>query len=263
LHNHDPTRCIAKWAVELRALHIDFTPQKAIKSQVLADFMVEWMEIQQLALTSKLEHWTMYFDGSLKLGGAGAGVLPVSPSGEHLKYVLQILWPATNNEAKYKALLHGLCLTTSLGIKRLLVYDDSSMVINQVNEDWDYTKETMDAYCAEVHKLDKHFHGLEFHHVVRDVNFAADVIAKLGSNLAKVPGRVFVQELTKPSIKVKAAHLVDTTMPNRQLIVIVPDWTQVFIDYIKHCKPPKDKVQAKQVIRRSRNYVLVGNKSYR
>lgn len=84
---------------------------------------------------SKPEHWQMYFDGSLKLGGVGAGVLPVSPSREHLKYVLQILWPATNNEAEYEALLHGLRLAASLGINRLLVYGNSSVVINQVNKD--------------------------------------------------------------------------------------------------------------------------------
>jgi hypothetical protein len=30
----------------------------------------------------------MYFDGSLKLGGVGAGVLFISPEGKYLKYVL-------------------------------------------------------------------------------------------------------------------------------------------------------------------------------
>jgi hypothetical protein len=33
----------------------------------------------------------MYFDGSLKLDGGDAGVLFISPRGEQLKYVLQIL----------------------------------------------------------------------------------------------------------------------------------------------------------------------------
>ena len=47
----------------------------------------------------------MYFDGSLKLGRAGAGVLLISPEGKQLKYVLQILWQATNNEAEYEALI--------------------------------------------------------------------------------------------------------------------------------------------------------------
>ena len=50
----------------------------------------------------------MYFDGSLRLGGAGGGVLFISLDGKQLKYVLQILWPATNNEAEYEALLHDL-----------------------------------------------------------------------------------------------------------------------------------------------------------
>jgi ribonuclease HI len=92
----------------------------------------------------------MYFDGSLKLGGVGAGVLFISPEGKQLKYVLQILWQATNNEAEYEALIHGLRIMTFLGIKRLLVYDDSVVVINQVNKDWDCTKNNMDAYYAEV-----------------------------------------------------------------------------------------------------------------
>ena len=126
----------------------------------------------------------MYFDGSLKLGGASIGVLFISPDGKQLKYVLQTLWPATNNEAEYEALLHGLRVAVSLGIKRLLTYGDSSVVINQVNKDWDCTKETMDAYCAEVRKLEKHFQGLEILHVMRDRNVVADALAKLGSNRA-------------------------------------------------------------------------------
>jgi hypothetical protein len=32
----------------------------------------------------------MYFDGSLKLEGAGAGVLLIFPKGKQLKYVLHI-----------------------------------------------------------------------------------------------------------------------------------------------------------------------------
>jgi ribonuclease HI len=64
----------------------------------------------------------MYFDGSLKLEGAGARVLLISSKGEQLKYVLQIFWKVSNNEAEYEALLHGLRLAISLGIKRLLVY---------------------------------------------------------------------------------------------------------------------------------------------
>ena len=56
LHNRDATGRISKWAVELGALNIDFTPRKAIKSQALADFVVEWTEIQQPMSNTILDH---------------------------------------------------------------------------------------------------------------------------------------------------------------------------------------------------------------
>jgi hypothetical protein len=52
--------------------------------------MAEWQENQLPTPTERPGHWVMYFDGSLKLEGAGAGVLLISPKGEQLKYVLQI-----------------------------------------------------------------------------------------------------------------------------------------------------------------------------
>jgi hypothetical protein len=117
LHNQDATGRISKWAVELGALSINFKPRTAIKSQALVNFMAEWRENQVPTPVDMPEHWIMYFDGSLKLDGGGAGVLLISPRGEQLKYVLQILWEVSNNEAEYEALLHGLRLAISLGIK--------------------------------------------------------------------------------------------------------------------------------------------------
>jgi hypothetical protein len=117
LQNQDATGRISKWAVKLGALNIDFKPRTAIKSQALVDFMAEWREDQLPTPTEHPEHWLMYFDGSLKLEGAGAGVLLISLMGEQLKYVRQIFWKVSNNEAEYEALLHGLRLAASLGIK--------------------------------------------------------------------------------------------------------------------------------------------------
>jgi hypothetical protein len=88
--NQDATRRISKWAVELGALNIDFKPRTAIKSQALVNFMAEWRENQLPTPTERPEHRVMYFDGSLNLEGAGAGVLLISQTGEQLKYVMQI-----------------------------------------------------------------------------------------------------------------------------------------------------------------------------
>jgi ribonuclease HI len=91
-----------------------------------------------------------------------------------LKYVLQILWEVSNNEAEYEALLHGLCLVISL------VYGNSLLVIQQVNKEWDCNKETMDAYVQEVRKLENKFSGLEVHHVLWEHNVGADALSSWG-----------------------------------------------------------------------------------
>jgi ribonuclease HI len=206
----------------------------------------------------------MYFDGSLKLEGASAGVLLISPKGEQLKYILQILWKVSNNKVEYEALLHGLRLAISLGIKRLLVYGDSAVVINQVNKSWDRNKENMDAYCLEVCKLENKFYGLEFHHVVRDNNVVADVLSKLGSTRTQVPAGVFVHELHAPSIPEPASMTTDPvpSQLGHEVMMIDVDWRQPFIDYIREQKVPLDKNLAEQLTRRAKSYVLVGDKLY-
>ena len=88
LRNQDAIGCISKWSVKLEAQIIEFVSRKAIKSQVLANIIAKWTKAQQPSPTVTLDHWKMYFDGSLKLAGAGAGVLFISPDGKQLKYIL-------------------------------------------------------------------------------------------------------------------------------------------------------------------------------
>jgi ribonuclease HI len=251
--------------VKLGALNIDFKPRTTIKSQALVDFMAEWQKNQLLTSTERPEHWVMYFDGSLKLEGAGAGILLISPKGEQLKYVLQIFWNVSNNEAEYEALLHGLRLAISLCIKRLLVHNNFAVVINKVNKSWDRNKENMDAYCLEVRKLENKFYGLEFHHVVHDNNVVADVLSKLGSTRAQVPAGVFVHELHAPSIPEPTAMTTDPapSQAGQKVMMTDVDWRQPFINYIREQKVTTDKNLAEQIIRRAKSYVLVGDKLYR
>jgi ribonuclease HI len=77
------------------------------------------------------EHWIMYFDSALNLEGAGTGVLLISPHREQLIYALQIHYKSSNNGAEYEALILGLRIVVSLGIKRLLPFGDSKVVIEQ------------------------------------------------------------------------------------------------------------------------------------
>jgi ribonuclease HI len=72
------------------------------------------------------------FDGSLMKTGAGAGLLFISPLGKHLRYVLHLHFPASNNVAEYEALVNGLRIAIELGVRRLDARGDSQLVINQV-----------------------------------------------------------------------------------------------------------------------------------
>jgi ribonuclease HI len=63
---------------------------------------------------------------------SGSGLLFVSPLGEHVRYVMRLHFPASNNMAEYEALLCGLKITIKTGIKRHDVRGDSQLVIDQV-----------------------------------------------------------------------------------------------------------------------------------
>jgi ribonuclease HI len=100
----------------------------------LVDFIVEWTDMNTPASNNSPEHWKMYFDSSLNIDCAGAGVYFISPSGDRLSYVFRIHFKASNNATKYEAALHDLCITVELSIKRLMVFGDFALVINPVNK---------------------------------------------------------------------------------------------------------------------------------
>src|SRR3954469_427296 len=108
INNKDASGRIAKWAIELAPYTPSYERRDAIKSQALADFLVDWEEIQYHPPPLDHNYWTMHFDGSKTKVGLGAGVVLTSPNGDQLKYVLQIHFAESNNVAEYEALVHGL-----------------------------------------------------------------------------------------------------------------------------------------------------------
>jgi hypothetical protein len=107
----------------------------------------------------------------------------------------------------------------------------------------------MDAYCAEIRKLEGHFEGIEFQHVPQNNNMVADVLSKLGSPRALGPVGMFVQDLCKPSIKLLDADNPElpppdqTAAPPRNVLMSekVDDWRKPFIDFILNQLVPDDK----------------------
>ena len=80
-------------------------------------------------------------------------------------------------------------MAISLGVRRLMVYDDSDLVVNQVMKEWDVRSPAMTGYCNAVRKQEKKFVGLELHHIPRLKNQAADDLAKIGSKREAIPSK--------------------------------------------------------------------------
>jgi hypothetical protein len=129
----------------------------------------------------------------------------------------------------------------------------------------------MDAYYAEIRKLEGHFEGIEFQHIPHNNNVAADVLSKLGSRRALVPTGVFVQDLRKPSIKLldpnnpKTLSNDQNSAPPRDVLMSEKedDWRKPFIDFILDQLVPDDKAERERITRRSANYVVIGSDLYR
>jgi hypothetical protein len=137
LHNSNATSNIAKWAAELAEFQLDFQPRYAVKSQVLADFIVQWTPPPSVSggpdpdsdptpaeprgLVFTKPHWTLYFDESARQQVGGARVVLIDPSGDQVKYMVHLEFKATNNMAEYETLIFGLSAALSLGIRQLLV----------------------------------------------------------------------------------------------------------------------------------------------
>ncbi|KAI4987526.1 hypothetical protein ZWY2020_020326 [Hordeum vulgare] len=108
---------------------VRYEPRTAIKSHVVADFLVDSAEIQFEPPPPDSTHWRMHFDGSKMQTGLGAGIVLTSPKRDQLKYALQIHFAASNNVAEYEALAHRLRLAKEIRIRRLICFGDSDLMV--------------------------------------------------------------------------------------------------------------------------------------
>ena len=101
--------------MELSSFGLKFESTSTIQTRALAEFIAEWTptpdeEVTETAIPGKEspQEWIMYFDGAFSRQGVGAGVLLVTHSEEHLKYIIQMNFAreeATNNTSEYEGLL--------------------------------------------------------------------------------------------------------------------------------------------------------------
>ncbi|KAL0408055.1 UNVERIFIED_CONTAM: hypothetical protein Sradi_1739900 [Sesamum radiatum] len=103
----DTSGRLAKWAVELSEYNISYMPRTTIKAQALADFISAMAEMS-IKDASQDQKWLLHVDGSSTTQGTGAGIVITTPQGEDLEFAIKFGFKASNNEAKYEALVIGM-----------------------------------------------------------------------------------------------------------------------------------------------------------
>jgi ribonuclease HI/transposase InsO family protein len=232
----------------------------------------------------------MYFDGSLMKTGAGVGLLFISPLGKHLRYVLRLHFPASNNVAEYRALVNGLRIAIELGVRCLDARGDSRLVIDQVMKNSHCRDPKMEAYCDEVRRLEDKFYGLELNHVARQYNETVDELAKIASGRTTVPPDVFSRDIHQLSVKTddtpepgealaqpeeaSAQAKEASAQPEAPLAAegealrvegerngVTPNqnWQTPYLQYLHRGELPLDKVEARRLARRAKSFVLLGD----
>jgi ribonuclease HI len=203
----------------------------------------------------------MYFDGSKRIHGAGAGVFLISPQGDKLKYVLWMSFSqASNNEAEYEALLHGMKMAKAYGATRLKIFGDSNLVVQQVMNKFDAISDNMTAYRNLYYYLEGTFDGCEVSHISRGSNEEVDNLANIGSQCLPVPQGVFWEEIIERSIKSSKTSTTEgqttgsgagktSAAEPEEVIMIEETWMQPYLAYMINKTLPGDMVEAKRIIR--------------
>lgn len=111
LRRSDFTRRIAKWGTRLGTFDIQYKLRNSIKTQVLVDFMAEFTPALGASIgicQFTIKWWHVYVDDASKARESAVEIVMVSPEGLRLEKSLRLDFHASNNEAKYEALIAGL-----------------------------------------------------------------------------------------------------------------------------------------------------------
>lgn len=126
-----------------------------------------------------LEFLHLHIDGGSRgnPGDAGFGVHVTAPDGTEVAALYGYIGRATNNVAEYQALLHGLRYALEHGVRRLLVFSDSELVVRQIAGAYRVKHPAMIPLHREALALMRQFADVRITHVRREQNTEADRLA--------------------------------------------------------------------------------------
>ena len=153
--NREAISKIGKWATELNEFVVDFKHRLTIKSQALADFIMDWTPVA-FDTTIQFEEptWTVHCDGAWGMASVGIAAILTPPKGPKLRYAAKLEFLTTNNIAEYEAVLLGLRKLRALGVRRCIVRSDSQVIVGHVEKEFTTKEPELIKYLAAVRGME-------------------------------------------------------------------------------------------------------------
>jgi ribonuclease HI len=133
----------------------------------LADFVAESSAPTTLPKFEVDDRWLVYVDRVASYKGSEIGVTMIVSQGEAVNYAMQLLFMASNNIAEYEALLVGLSFAKSVGARRVVVYSDSQLAVNQISGIYEAKDRKIKKYLEELQRIYAEFDKVEILHIPR------------------------------------------------------------------------------------------------
>lgn len=141
--------------------------------------------------------------------GAKAGLLLIDPDKVETTYALRFDFLASNNETEYEALVAGLQLTIKIGAKTIQVFEDSQLMVRQVDGSYDAKDTVMKKYRDKVRSSISHFDSFRIDRIPRSQNRLVEALSKLASSgYSYLIKEVFVEGLPWRSIEEREVEMV-------------------------------------------------------
>ena len=93
------------------------------------------------------------YNGASGKQGSSARIILVGPKKIRIKYAIRIAYGATNNTAKYEALITGLKLANEIRTESLQIFCDSQLIVNQLKGTYEIKDPNIIKYSDKAHLL--------------------------------------------------------------------------------------------------------------
>ena len=183
----------------------------------------------------------VFVDGASSAMRAGARIVIITSEGIRLEHSFRLGFRASNNEAKYEAMLVWLRTVLDMGARDVEIYSDSRLVVSQVQGSFEAQDFRMKEYLKVVKQVMGKLCTTKVNQVARGQNRHADSLATLASTMIEnVPQLIEVEVISEPSINTTTdVGLVGVGVT--AILTTEPCWMDLIIDFLVEDRVPDDE----------------------